>query len=259
MTPCIYLMGATRDDRSLFGDVVVDLKRFHEHWMGLIYPRQINAEGTVLGKWRPTTKGGMYRYRLWSIFGALVVALTYPLVLLGTIIRFHVRRIDAGAARLGLLGVILLSVLAWGGLAVFARARFPFEGFVAVVAAGGVATVSAVLAIFFARIDGRTTTVLFAYPFAMTAIFLPPVVAALYSPALADLVFPRSESLAIWILGNVFEPLGLREGIHERFDLVGFAYVLMWFGIAVPVGWVLGILVTLADVVRPKRGSKRTK
>jgi MFS family permease len=29
-------------------------------------------------------------------------------------------------------------------------------------------------------------------------------------------------------------------------------FVLMWFGIAVPLGWLLGILVTLADLVRPK-------
>ncbi len=244
-------MGATRDDRNLVGDLVVDLKRFHEHWMGLVYPRQIGAEGTVLGKWKPTTTRGIYTYRLWGVLGALVVALTYPLALLGVAVRFQVRRIDAGAARVGLLGVVLLSALAWGALALFARARFPFEGFLAVVAAGGVATVSAVLAVLFARIDGRTTTVLLAYPFAVTAIFLPPVVAALYSPALADVVFPSSESLAIWILSNAFEPLGLRSTIHAYFDLVGYAYVLMWFSIAVPVGWVLGVLVTLADVVRP--------
>jgi hypothetical protein len=26
----------------------------------------------------------------------------------------------------------------------------------------------------------------------------------------------------------------------------------MWFGIAVPVGWFLGVVVTVADLVRPK-------
>ncbi|PSP75065.1 hypothetical protein BRC81_16410 [Halobacteriales archaeon QS_1_68_20] len=244
-------MGATRDDRSLVGDLFVDLKRFHEHWMGLVYPRQVGAEGTVLGKWKPTTTRGIYAYRLWGLLGALVVALTYPLVLLGVVVRFQVRRIDAGATRIGLLGVVLLSVLAWGGLALLARARFPFEGFLAVVAAGGVATASAVLAVLFARIDGRFTTVVLAYPFGVTAVFLPPVAAALYSPTLANVVFPSSESLAIWILSNVFEPLGVREAIHAYFELVGYAYVLMWFAIAVPVGWTLGVLVTLADVVRP--------
>lgn len=247
-------MGATRDDRSLVGDLFVDLKRFHEHWMALLYPRQVDAEGTVLGKWKPRTRGGRYKYRLWGLVGLVVVALAYPLVLLGTVVRFQSRRVDAGAARLGVLGVVVLSVLAWGALALLARARFPFEGFVAVLASGGVATVSAVLAVLFARIDGRTTTVVFAYPFGVTAVFLPPVVAALYSPTLAEVVFPQSESLAIWILANVFEPVGLREPINANFDLVGYAYVLMWFGLAVPVGWTLGILVTLADVVRPRTG-----
>ena len=36
-----------------------------------------------------------------------------------------------------------------------------------------------------------------------------------------------------------------------EFDLEGVTYVLLWFGISVPVGWLLGTVVTLADLVRP--------
>jgi len=120
-----------------------------------------------------------------------------------------------------------------------------------VAAAGGVATVSAALAVVFTRVGGRVTTVVLAYPFAVTAIFLPPVVAALYSPTVAEVVFPRSETLAIWILDNVLDYGGIAGYVRDTFDLEGLAYVAMWFGLAVPVGWILGMLVTMANLVRP--------
>ncbi|MDX1745502.1 MAG: hypothetical protein R3324_06155, partial [Halobacteriales archaeon] len=85
------------------------------------------------------------------------------------------------------------------------------------------------------------------------AFFLPPVVAALYSPSLAEVVFPRSQVLAIWLLDTVLAVGGINEFLRARFELVGLAYVGMWFGLAVPIGWALGLLVTLANLVRPTR------
>lgn len=242
-----------RRDGGLLADLAFDLKRFHEVWMGLVYPRQVGADDTVLGKWKPRSKAGRYKYRLWGLLGAVVVATLYPVALAGTVLRFQVRRVDDAAARLGALGVFVLAGVVWGALALVARARFPFGDFLAVVAAGTVATAAAVGAIVSARVGRRASTVLLAYPLAMTGLFLPPVVAALLSTAVAAVVLPGSESLAIWILATAFEPLGLREPIHAAFDLVGVAYVLMWFALAVPVGWLLGAVVTLADVVRPTR------
>jgi hypothetical protein len=92
-----------------------------------------------------------------------------------------------------------------------------------------------------------------AYPFGVTALFLPPVVAALYSPSLGEIVFPRSDLVAVWLLDNVLDVYGLNTYLRTRFDLVGLTYVGMWFGLAIPVGWFLGLLVTLADLVRPTR------
>lgn len=220
--------------------------------MALLYPRQVDAENSVLGKWKPRSTGGHLQYQLWGLVGVLVVGVLYPVVLVGAVLRFHVRRIDATASWLGGLGVLVAAGLVWGLLALVARARFPYEGFLAVLSAGIVATVSAVSALFFARVAGRKTTVALAYPMSVTAFFLPPVVAALYSPLLASVVFPGTESLSIWLLDNVLALVGLAAPIRSAFDLVGFAYVLVWFGVAVPVGWTLGGLVTLADVVRPR-------
>jgi hypothetical protein len=105
----------------------------------------------------------------------------------------------------------------------------------------------------FARREGRASTVVLAYPLGVTAIFLPPVVASLYSPTLASVVFPSSESLAVWLLNNVLAVGGLAAFIRASFELQGLAHVGMWFLLAVPTGWFLGALATLATGVRRSR------
>jgi hypothetical protein len=231
----------------------IDLRRFHETWMELVYPRQRNASDTVLGKWTPDSQFGMVLYRLWSVLGVPIVGIGYPLVLLGTIIRFQTRRIGRTATSLGLVGVVVVSVLVWGGLA--AVARFELDlitgGFLAIALAGGVATVAAMLAVGARAVGGRATTVGLAYPFSMTAIFLPPVVAALFSKTLAEIVLPNSTALARWLLANALAPIGLAELFSRTFELEGMGYVAMWLALSFPVGWILGLLVTLADFIRP--------
>lgn len=231
----------------------VDLRRLHETWMELVYPRQRGARDTVLGTWTPDSQLGMALYRAWSALGMPVIGLLYPLVLFGTVLRFQTRRISGTATRLGVLGVVLLSLIVWGGLA--ALARFELDliagGFTAIAIAGGVATVSAALALAFLKVGGRGTTVLFAFPLAVTAIFLPPVVAALFSTAVAQYVLPGSDALARYILFDLLGSTRISEFFVQNFEREGAAYVLMWLGFSVPLGWLLGILVTLADVVRP--------
>jgi hypothetical protein len=232
-----------------------DLKRMHETWMEVIYPRQRRSEGTVLGKWTPEGGLSLVLYRLWSILGAPVIALVYPFVLLGYFFRFQTRRLNTTALSIGFVGVVSLFVLLWGALAVLAKFQFADAleagGVTAIAAASGVAVLSAALAFGTHRVGGRTTTVVFGYPFAVTAIFLPPVVAALYSTAVADVVLTRSDSLARWFLFSGPELFGIKEFLIEEFEREGFAYVLMWFGISVPLGWLLGIVVTLAEAIRP--------
>ena len=243
---------ASRTEPGLVEAVAIDLRELHTLWMALVFPRQRSGRHSVLGRWKPATTLGRAWYNVWGALGGLVLAIIYPFVVLGFATRFYTSRIDKVAASLGLVGVVLLSLLVWGGLTALAWfSRISFEGFLAVAAAGGVATLSAVLAVGFARFDGRFTTVVFAYPFAVTAIFLPPVVAALYSPTVAEVVFPRSETLAIWLLDYVLDYGGIAGFIRANFDLEGLAYVGMWFGLAVPIGWILGMLVTMANLVRP--------
>lgn len=232
--------------------VRVDVKRLHESWMELVFPRQRGADRTVLGKWTPSTTGGKVRYRLWSLAGLLMVALLYPLAVVGFAARFYARRLDTAATRLGIVGVVLLTALIWGILTLGAYLRnFSEQGVLAVAAASIVAVISSALAVVFARIDGRPVTVLLAYPFAVTAITLPPVVAAFYSPVLASVVFPGSETIAAWILDNVLFVGGINDYIREQFELTAGATLAMWLGFSFPTGWLLGITVTLANVIRP--------
>ena len=242
---------AVRSRRSsVVGAVRLDLRRLHEHWMELFFPRQRGAH-SVLGKWHPSTRTGWIAYRGLAAFGALVVALLYPLVLVGLAARFHTRRIDSAAAGLGLLGVIACTGMVWGALTVVARLQFSQRGFMAVAAAAVVATAAAGIAVSFARLGGRGATVAIAYPAAMTAIFLPPVVAALFSATVGSIVFPGSTDLAIRLLDGPLALLGLDAYLRANYTLEGVAYVGMWAAIAVPAGWLLGGVVTLADLIRP--------
>jgi hypothetical protein len=236
---------------GLIDGIRIDVARLHATWMELLFPRQLNPSN-VLGRWEPETSGQKAGYYGWAALGAPLVLLGYPLLLLGFATRFYAGKLDSATTRLGIVGVVVLATVTWGLLTVAAWLReFSFDGLVAVAAAGVVATISAALAVVLSRRGGRLTSALAAYPAGMTALFLPPVVAALFSPTLAG-VLTGSTELAIWILDNVLTVGGLNTLIRQQFSLEGAAYVLMWFGIAVPLGWLLGGVVALADLVRPE-------
>ncbi|MFD1633112.1 hypothetical protein ACOZ4L_12220 [Haloplanus ruber] len=235
---------------SVVADVAYDLRRLHGLWMALAFP-QLRDSHPVVTRWTPGTTRERAVYRLWALLGGIGLLVGYPLTVLGLLVRVQVDGLDRTTARLGAVGTVLLAAFVWGGLTALARVRFSAEGFLAVAAAGSVAVVSTMLAVLFRRLGGRVTTVVLAYPFAVIAVFLPPVVAALYSTALAAAVFPRSETLAVWLLDTLLEYRGLNTLLRRRFELVGVAYVGMWGTLAVPVGWTLGLLVTLANLVRP--------
>lgn len=242
---------ATGEREGILDGVRVDVVRLHETWMELLFPRQRGATHSVLGKWKPTSTVDRLTYRLWSVLGVPLVALCYPLLLLGVATRFYSRRFDSAATRIGLLGVVFVVALLWGILTAVAYLRLSsLAGVYAVLAASVVAVLSSALAYVFHRVGGRATTVLLAYPFGVTAVLLPPVVAAYYAVSLS-FVFEESTRLAVWLLENVLWVGGVDDVLRSRFELAGLGFLLMWVGLSVPVGWVLGTVVTIADLVRP--------
>jgi hypothetical protein len=45
---------------------------------------------------------------------------------------------------------------------------------------------------------------------------------------------------------------GLIDYLEENFERQEYHHVIIWFVVSFPVGWILGTIVTLADLVRPK-------
>lgn len=249
-----------RGQTGLMEALLLDVVRLHETWMEIVFPRQLDPSA-VLGKWKPETSVQSAGYYLWAVLGAPLVAVAYPLLLVGFATRFYAAKLDSAVTRFGVLGAVLVAAVVWGSLTVLTHLQLPFDAVIAVGAASVVAVVSAGLAAGFSKVGGRFVSVLLAYPFAMTALFLPPVVAALFTPTLEALILPPSYDLARWILDTFLTVGGINETLRGAFDLetfgqqwgvTGLGYVLMWLGISVPLGWFLGLLVSLADLIRPK-------
>jgi len=239
---------------GLLGAIRIDLRILHETWMEFFFPRQRNARDTVLGKWKPETAGQRVAYYLWALAGIVVVAVGYPLLLAGYFVRYQTRQVSGAAVRLGLLGVVVLFTLVWGALTALVAVQsgaFDEGAVTALALASGVAVVSAALSYLCWQVDGRPTTVLLAYPFAVTAIFLPPVVAALFWPPLSGLI-AWSDGIASWVTNEGPDPFGVVTWLEENFERQDEDHVIIWFVASFPVGWALGLLVTLADLVRPR-------
>ncbi|MFB6169435.1 MAG: hypothetical protein ABEJ43_11420 [Haloferacaceae archaeon] len=240
-----------RTDSELVTAVRADLRRLLAAWRGLLFSVD-GPSHPVRSQWRPQSTGDRLAFWAWSVLGSALIVVVYPFVVVGFWVRYTTRRLGRVATGLGLLTVVAVVAVAWSALTALAWGSLPTAGFEAVLAASVVATASTGLAWGTARTGGRGLTVLAAYPFAVAAVFLPPVTAALVSPALGEIILPRSTSLAAWLLDNVLVVGDLGAVIRRQFDLSGVAFVGMWSGLAVPVGWGLGLLVAVADAVRPR-------
>ncbi len=249
-----------RGQIGLLEALLLDVVRLHETWMEIVFPRQLDPS-TVLGKWKPETAPQTVGYYLWAVLGAPLVAVAYPLLLVGFATRFYAAKLDSAVTRIGIAGAVLVATVVWGALTLVTYLQLATADVIAVGAASVVAIVSAALAAGFSKAGGRLVSVLLAYPFAMTALFLPPVVAALVTPTLEAVILPPSYDLAVWILDTFLAVGDVNDTLRNAFDLEtfgeqwglpGLGYVLMWIGISVPLGWFLGALVALANLVRPK-------
>jgi len=248
---------STRSQRGggggLVGAVKTDIQRLHGAWMELVFRRQRGRGHSVMGKWKPETLPQKIGYHGWSALGVIGLLVLYPLTVIGFATRFYAAKLDSTRTRLGIAGVTGIALVGWGTLSLIAYLRIPFDAFLAIAAASGVAIVSTALAAVTSKFGGRALSVLLAYPFAMTALFLPPVVAALVTPSLHPYVLDPSYEFAAWALDNVLVVGGLNDYLRSNFSLEGPAYAAMWLGISFPLGWFLGVVIGLANLVRPSQ------
>jgi len=244
-------------DSQLVAAIRADLVWLLTAWRGLLFSAE--SDHPVRNRWQlPTTRDRLV-FWTWSGLGAVVIAVAYPFAVVGFWARYVTRRLNRIATGLGLVAIVAVVAVTWSLLTALAWGQLPASGFTAVLTASVVATISAALAWGTARTGGRWLTLVATYPFVVAAIFLPPVTAALFSPTLAEIILPRSTSLAAWILDNVLAVGNLNAVIRQRFNLSGIAFVGMWAGLAVPIGWTLGLLVTFANAVRPRDDGDRRR
>ena len=255
LTPRIEYPEPMSTDSDIVAAVRADVVRLLTAWREIAFSTDSNRH-PVRGRWEPQTVRERLAFWIWSALGAVLIGLAYPFVVAGFWVRYVTRRLNRVATGLGLLTLVAAVGVAWSALTALAWGQLPASGFKAVLTASVVATGSAGLAWGSARAGGRRLTLVAAYPFAVAAIFLPPVTAALFSPTLGEVILPRSTSLAVWLLDNVLAVGNLNTVIRQRFDLSGLAFVAMWSGLAAPIGWVLGLLVVLANAVRPRDGGR---
>jgi len=237
--------------RDLLAGAKVDLRRLLDAWRDIVFSRQID-EYSIQDRWQPDSAGTKLAFWAWSTLGVVLIGVVYPFAAVGFWTRYVGRQIDRLVAGLGVLVIIAAVGVLWGGLTALAWDRLPTAGFRAVLAASIVATTSVALSWVFARHGSRRLTLLLAYPFAVAAIFVPPVTAALFSPTIGAGILSESELFAEWLLNNVVISTELRSTIRQQFELAGIAFIGMWFGFALPVGWALAGLVSLANLIRPR-------
>ncbi len=97
--------------QGVVGGIRIDLNRLHETWMELVYPRQRIAIVSVL-QLVVLLAVGMAALTVWQVrIGGLLVGAGFLGIVVGMAAR-QTRRIDGTATRLGVVGVVLLSVLA---------------------------------------------------------------------------------------------------------------------------------------------------
>jgi len=243
-------------DSQLVAAVKADLVKLLTTWRRLLFSMESHAH-PVRDRWRPEATRDRLAFWVWSGLGAVLIAAAYPFAVAGFWARYVTRRLNRIATGLGLVAIVAVVAVAWSALTVLAWGQFPAAGFKSVLTASVVATVSAGLAWGTSRTGGRRLTLVAAYPFVVAAVFLPPVTAALLSPTLGEVILPRSTSLAEWLLDNVLFVGNLSAVIRQQFNLSGIAFVGMWAGLAVPIGWLIGLLVTFANAVRPRDDERR--
>jgi len=245
-------------DSQLVTAIRADLIWLLTAWRKLLFSMDSNSH-PIRDRWRPETTLDRLAFWAWSGLGAVLIVAAYPFAVAGFWARYVTRRLNRIATGLGLVAIVAVVGVAWSALTVLAWGQLPTSGFKAVLVASVVATVSTALAWGTTRAGGRRLTLVAAYPFVVAAIFLPPVTAALFSPTLGEVILPRSTSLAEWLLDNLLAVGNLNTVIRQEFNLSGAAFVGMWAGLAVPIGWGLGLLVTFANAVRPRDDGDRRR
>jgi hypothetical protein len=138
------------------------------------------------------------------------------------------------------MGVVAgVTLLFWGISVIYGAFEYGTSGLVALIGASLIAVVTGAVATLFYLAPGRVKTVAITHPFAISTLFLPATVIALNEPAFSGFLYD-SALFAEFIINTFLAPIGLETFFRTTFDLNGSSYLVMWFAISFPVGWIFG-------------------
>lgn len=145
------------------------------------------------------------------------------------------------------MGVVAgITFVFWGISVVYGAFEYGTSGLVALIGASLIAVVTGAVATLFYLAPGRVKTVALTHPFGVSTVFLPATVIALNEPAFSSFLYD-SALFAEFIIDTFLAPIGLDTFFRTTFDLDGSSYLVMWFAISFPIGWVLGTSSYLFD------------
>lgn len=110
------------------------------------------------------------------------------------------------------------------------------------VAAGSVFLVAGTALLAVSDRCGPVATIVIVYPLGALTLVLPPIAAALVSPAFRDGARSLTMELTVWLLLNVLRPVGLSRLLQRQFDLEGAGFLLLWASLVVVLGWAVGVV-----------------
>lgn len=160
--------------------------------------------------------------------------------------------------------VTLVAGVFWSMSLVYGAARFGVSGFMALVAASVIAVGSASVAVLMFLVPGKGKTIGIGYPFTLNVVLLPPLIIAYYEP-IFSVVWDYSNLTAVWILDTLLNYYGINTYLRQNYTMTNALYILMWFGISYPIGWLLGSSVYASKTYVPSfigsigRSLSRTK
>ncbi|QLH82114.1 hypothetical protein [Halosimplex pelagicum] len=138
-----------------------------------------------------------------------------------------------------MLLVTLVAAVVWGSTLIYGAARFGVSGFISLLGASLIAVLSASIAALFFLVPGKRKTIGLAYPFSLNVVLLPPLIIAYYEPFLT-FVWDYSSYTAIWILDNLLHYYNINSYLRQNYTMTKQGYIIMWFAISYPLGWLLG-------------------
>lgn len=232
-------------------NILTDIKKLHGVWMGILFSKY-NDPHPVIGKYQPEGTIKKILYWFWAIIGIITTVVSYPIVLVGLVLRIFTTFIGAIGTKLGITKSVFIMAIAWASMIAGITYQYGFNNTLVLSIAASIALVSLLISFYARRTGGRKTTFLVAYPAAYTAIFLPPVAAAILAP-FGDPIINQSIRVAEYFLINWASVIGMEEWIRSNFELTGIYHAVMWFIISTLIGWLTGVFVVISEQIRPRR------